>query len=361
MSTTTDSIHVRYHVQRQGFRSCLDLTVPYAGITAIFGPSGSGKTTLLRFIAGLENVNDAYLKVGSEIWHNRKTMMPAYQRPIAYVFQDARLFPHLTVQQNLEYGWKRTPVGQRNINFQDVIAMLELQPWLQKMPLQLSGGQAQKVALARAILCSPRLLLLDEPLASLDAEFKEEFLPQLHSIHTQCGLPMIYVSHAIDELITLADHLVLLKNGGIIANDTITQVLNDVHLPLSQLEDSCTLLRGTVQRHDTIYHLSHIQIDAGTLAVASLSKPLGAWVNVRIFARDVSISLTHNQQSSINNIFSATVRNIIPARNPSQMNVQLQLGDSLILSRITRKSCDGLKLELGKQVYAQIKTVSLMR
>lgn len=340
---------------------CLDvnLNLPAQGVTALFGRSGCGKTTLLRCLAGLQRAS-GYLRFGDIDWQRDQYFLPTHQRPLAYVFQDARLFPHLTVAENLRFGFSRTAASQRHITWDAAIQWLGLSQLLQHKPQQLSGGQQQRVAIARALLTSPQLLLLDEPLASLDLESKAEILPYLELLRSQLKIPMIYVTHAPDELARLADYLVLLEAGRVRASGTLQHLLTQPDLPLAHLDDAAAVLEAKLISHDPHYHLSHVHVQHGQLAVALSELALGSSVRVRILARDVSIAL-ETQRSSIQNVLAAKVLDIHPDRDPARVLVRLDLGGDVILSRITRRSADLLALHAGVLVYAQIKSAALIR
>ncbi|HIP53448.1 MAG TPA: molybdenum ABC transporter ATP-binding protein, partial [Chromatiales bacterium] len=207
------SIDIRFCIARGDFVLDVDTVFPGKGVTAIFGPSGCGKTTLLRAIAGLERDPNGYCQVGEHLWQKKAMFLPAHRRSLGYVFQEASLFPHLSVRRNLEYGFKRVPKNQRRVTLEEATALLGLGNLLARRPLGLSGGERQRVAIGRALLTSPRLLLMDEPLAALDQASKREILPYLERLHDELAMPLLYVSHAADEVARLADHLVLLDNG----------------------------------------------------------------------------------------------------------------------------------------------------
>jgi len=208
-------IQARFRIEHPGFALALDLHLPGRGVTALFGHSGSGKTSCLRCFAGLDRPRDGYLRVNGELWQDSASgqFLAPHQRPIGYVFQDANLFPHLSVRRNLAFGQQRIAAASRRVALEQALELLGIEHLLQRMPASLSGGERQRVAIARALLTSPRLLLMDEPLASLDLKRKQEVLPYLERLHQELEIPVLYVSHAPDEVARLADHLVLLENG----------------------------------------------------------------------------------------------------------------------------------------------------
>lgn len=353
------SIQVRLSLSRQNFHLEVDLAIPARGITALFGPSGCGKTTLLRAIAGLEPQAKGQLQVANTNWQDENSFLPPHRRPLGYVFQEASLFTHLSVQRNLEYGLKRLSATQRKVSLDTAIGLLGIGQLLDRRPPQLSGGERQRVAIARALAVSPELLLMDEPLAALDVQRKQEILPYLESLHARLNIPVIYVSHSPDEVARLADHLVLMENGGVTASGPISEMLTRVDLPLARGNDAEALIEAEVAAHDETYGLTYLDFPGGRFTVARKDLPTGTQVRLRVIARDVSITLEQQQGTSILNIFPATVDEIVPT-SASQVTVRLLAGGVPLLSRITRKSAALLELTPGKTVYAQAKSVALL-
>ncbi len=353
------SIEARFRIDRGGFVLDVDLTVPAQGITGVFGPSGCGKTTLLRAIAGLERHRDGFLKVGDTIWQEAGRFVPPHRRPVGYVFQEASLFTHLTVRRNLHYGFKRVPDAGRKISVDSAIELLGIGHLLERKPETLSGGERQRVAIARALAVSPGLLLMDEPLASLDQASKQEILPYLESLHSELEIPVIYVSHTLEEVARLADHLIELEAGRVVATGAIDEMLTRLDLPLAHGSDAAAIIEAVVAGHDEEYHLTHLDFGGGRLSVPRSALKVGDNVRVRIAAHDVSLTLEHQSSTSILNIFAATVDEII-AEGDAQVMVRLLAGDVPVLSRITRKSAAELDLKSGKAVYAQVKSVVLL-
>lgn len=353
------TIEARFRLDRKDFTLDLNLSVPARGITALFGPSGCGKTTLLRAIAGLEYCAGGYLKVGDMIWQDGDLFVPAHRRSLGYVFQEASLFAHLTVQRNLEYGIKRVPESERRVSLGKAIELLGIGHLLDRKPDRLSGGERQRVAIARAVAVSPGILLMDEPLAALDLTRKQEILPYLESLHSELDIPVIYVSHSPDEVARLADQLVLIEAGSILAAGAISDMLTRLDLPLSQGADAEALIPATVAGHEKAYGLTYLDFPGGQFTVAHKELPLGHCVRLRVLARDVSITLEHQSNTSILNIFPATIEEVVPASS-SQVTVRLNAGGVPMLSRVTRKSTALLDLRPGKAVYAQAKSVALL-
>ncbi len=352
-------IDVRFHLRRTDFSLDLDLSIPAQGITAVFGPSGCGKTTLLRLLAGLEHCRNGFLKVGNLTWQDGNRFVLPHRRPIAYVFQEASLFAHLSVQRNLEYGVKRVPATERKVSMQKAIELLGIGHLLKRKPDTLSGGERQRVAIARALAVSPRLLLMDEPLAALDAERKQEIMPYIESLHDELDIPVIYVSHSHDEVARLANHLVLMQDGKIKANGDVHEIFTRLDLPLAHASDAAAIIDAQVIEHDTNFHLTHLEFSGGQIAVPHKELPLGSHVRLQLAARDVSLTLEHQSGTSILNIFPATV-DAITHEGGAQVTVRLIAGGVALLSRITNKSAVELDLQPGKAVYAQVKSVALL-
>ncbi len=341
------------------FALAAEFAIPDRGLTALFGPSGCGKTTLLRAIAGLEPQAQGRLQVGDEIWQDKDFVLPTHRRNLGYVFQEASLFPHMTVRQNLEYGVKRIDQASLAISLQQAIDWLELEPLLPRRPDKLSGGERQRVAIARALVVNPRLLLMDEPLAALDLARKQELLPYIENLHKNLNIPIIYVSHAVDEVARLADHMLLMQQGRILDSGQVQHMFTRLDLPLSHGMDASAIIDARVEQVDEHYHLSYLEFAGGRITVGGDQLAPGEAVRVRLAARDVSLTLNRQPGTSILNIFPARV-DAISEESPAQVTVRLMEEGIPLLSRITRKSCHDLALEPGKQVYAQVKSVALL-
>jgi molybdate transport system ATP-binding protein len=357
---TAGTLEARFHATFGNFTLDVELRAPGRGVTAIVGPSGCGKSTLLRCIAGLERVANGYLHVNDEIWQQGRTFVPTHQRALGYVFQEASLFPHLDVRGNLDYGWRRTPRAQRHVDFDEVVQLLGIETLLTQRPDTLSGGQRQRVAIGRALLASPRLLLMDEPLASLDLDSRAEILPYLERLHDELDIPMLFISHAPAEVAQLADQLALMANGRILASGPINEMLTRSDLPASQQEEASAVLEGQIIDHDRDYQLMRIAVPGGQMSVALRDVPVGHRVRVRILARDVSIALQRPIDTSISNILPARIIDITEIGDGPQALVRLDLGGTVILSRITRRSVATLQLRPNLMVHAQVKSVALM-
>jgi molybdate transport system ATP-binding protein len=346
-------------MQQGSFSLDVEFTAPARGVTALFGPSGSGKTTLLRCIAGLERASGA-LRVNGATWQDDKTFVPVHQRPLGYVFQEASLFPHLSVRANLEYGYKRIAPAARKVQPEQVVEWLGLSHLAGRGdPAQLSGGERQRVAIGRALLVSPSLLLMDEPLSALDAASRQEIMPYLERLHHELDIPVLYVSHALDEVARLADHLVLLQQGRVAASGALGETLARLDLPTAHFDDAGAVIEAVVARHDEKYHLTQLDFPGGQLWVGRVDRPFGTRVRARVLARDVSIATQVPQGTSINNILNARIEEIRD-EGPDKVMVRMAVGDSqALLARITRRSRDHLGLVVGMYVCAQVKSVAL--
>jgi len=387
-------IEARFKLDYPGFSLDVDLALPSRGVTALFGHSGSGKTTLLRAIAGLERVPGGRLVCDGETWQEGDFFLPTHRRPIGYVFQEASLFPHLTVQGNLDYGSKRAThrpasadilspprsqnqlaapppgggqarvgLGRPDTDFarpDRIVDLLGIGHLLDRKPDRLSGGERQRVAIARALLTRPRLLLMDEPLAALDLARKEEILPYLEQLHEELQIPLLYVSHAPDEVARLADHLVVLDAGRALASGPLTETLARLDLPIRLGEDAGVVLDATVAAHDAQWHLARVDFPGGGLWVRDKGIPVGRHVRVRILARDVSLARERIEGSSIVNSLPATVTALGDDAHPALCLVRLDCGGVPLLARLTHRSAAALGLAPGLAVWAQIKAVALI-
>ncbi|MBD8893370.1 molybdenum ABC transporter ATP-binding protein [Roseibium litorale] len=378
----TGSIEARFRTSFQGgFSLDVDLDLPATGVTALFGHSGSGKTTTLRCIAGL-NRAEGTLRVDGETWQDARYFLPVHRRSLAYVFQEASLFPHLSVRQNLDYGARRIPAGERRIEFGQAVDWLGLSALLDRRPTNLSGGERQRVAVARALLTSPRLLLMDEPLSALDHQSKKEILPYLEYLRDALSIPILYVTHSPDEVARLADHLVVLEAGRVLADGPLTETLARLDLPIRQDEDAGVALEARVVERDARWHLMRVAFPGGSLWIRDHGEEIGRNVRMRVLARDVSLALERHEESSILNILPATVTGSVPTDHPAVVLTQIRLGapgsnlappanqnenpawilngTTPLISRLTARSSEALALAPGKQVWAHIKTAAVL-
>ncbi len=361
-SAPADGIRARFRLDYAGFVLDVDLQLPGRGVTALFGHSGSGKTTCLRCVAGLERASVAHLEVNGELWQDseRGLFVPTHRRALGYVFQEASLFPHLSVRRNLEYGLKRIDKATQRVSWERVIELLGIGHLLERMPGRLSGGERQRVGIARALLTSPRLLLMDEPLAALDLKRKHEILPYLERLHDELDIPVLYVSHSPDEVARLADHVVLLDQGRVVAQGPLQQTLARLDLPTALGEDAGVVIEARVADHDPAYHLTRLVFPGGAVLVARRPEAVGHKLRFRVHARDVSLALSRCEDSSITNVLAATVCELAEADTPAHVLVRLDAGGTPLLARITRRSSDHLGLAQGLQLWAQIKAVALL-
>lgn len=354
-------MEARFRLTHPGFTLEVDLKLPEKGVTALFGPSGSGKTTLLRCFAGLSRASGGRLVVAGQVWQDETQglFLPTHRRPLGLVFQEASLFPHLSVRKNLEYGMKRA--GNRGgEGFQACIDLLGIHPLLERGPGHLSGGERQRVAIARALLTRPRLLLMDEPLAALDLKRKGEILPYLERLHDELDIPVLYVSHAPDEVARLADHLVLMDDGKVVASGPLQETLSRADLPPAFADDPGVVLEARLVGQEAD-GLSRLAIPGGELLVSRVEALPGKILRCRIHARDVSLALTPPLQSSILNILPARVAAVAATDTPGHVLVQLELAAGLrLLARITERSRAALGIGPGLAVIAQVKSVALL-
>jgi len=351
------TIRARFKRRWGDFTLDVDFTAPAKGVTGVFGPSGSGKTSLLRCIAGLEHATGTF-SVGEDVWQDQTTFRPAHRRPVGYVFQEASLFAHLSVRGNLEYGLKRAQTKRPVVSFDQAVELLGLDRLLVRDPATLSGGERQRAAMARALLSGPELLLMDEPLASLDLASKQEIMPFLERLHRELDIPVFYVSHAPAEIARMADYLVMIEAGRITTAGAIEDVWARMDIPLMGEPGAESIITAQVVEHDDHYQLTSLEFSGGRLTVSRMKEMPGCEVRVIIPARDVSLALEKPASTSIQNILPAVVESVAGEGGAHSL-VVLQIGTSRIISRITRKSADGLGLKPGMNLYAQIKTVGI--
>jgi len=352
-------IEARFHTIRGDFEFDVLVRFPETGVTVLFGPSGSGKTTLLRAIAGLERHDGGFFALGDEVWQDDHVFLPAHRRRVGYVFQEANLFPHLTVRKNLTYGYDRVVPGERTVSLDEAITLLGLDTLLDQKPAKLSGGERQRVAIARALLVGPKLLLMDEPLASLDLARKLDIFPYFDRLKRELGIPILYVTHQHDELARLGDYLILMNAGAAVDSGPVMEMLASLELPLAHLPEAGSIIETVVSGHDESFGLTYLDFSGGRFSVPIRDLPTGSPARVQIAARDVSLAAAYHDDTSILNIFPAVVE-VIGSENPSQVTVQLRVGSASLLARVTRKSAEHLGLDKGKRVFAQIKSVALI-
>ncbi len=357
-------IDVRLKRAYAGFSLDVDLNLPGRGVTALYGHSGSGKTTCLRCIAGLERAEHGFIQINDEVWQDSDNgiFVPPHKRALGYVFQEASLFPHLSVLANLQFGLKRIARPQRRVDMAQATELLGIGHLLERHPQHLSGGERQRVGIARALLTSPKLLLMDEPLAALDSQRKREILPYLQRLHDELEIPLLYVSHAQDEVARLADHLVLLSEGKALASGPIGETLARLDLPMAMGDDAGVIIEGQVSAYDAQYQLLSLQLPATEMSIRVTHAPMdvGQTLRCKVHARDISLSLQNSEFSSILNRLPVTVVSEQSADNAAHVLIRLDAGGTPLVARITRYSRDQLGVHPGQSLWAQIKAVAVL-
>ncbi len=343
----------------------IDTRIPAKGVTAIYGHSGSGKTSLLRCIAGLEKAPNGSLAIHKDdwqaTWQDSNIFLPVHKRPIGYVFQEASLFAHLNAEKNLRYAIKRADKKVTQEFYQRVIAVMGINDILERYPNQLSGGERQRIAIARALLIQPRLLLMDEPLAALDHQRKQEILPYLEKLQQSFDIPILYVSHSMDEVARLADHIVVLDQGKVIAEGKLTDVFSRIDLPQRLEDESGVILTGKVVEKDSQWNLMRIAFADHSIWIPDSGETLEQTVRTRILAKDVSLSLTQHEDTSIVNRLPVKVVAINADTDNAMALVRLKMGGEFLVAKMTQKSVYHLNLSQGTIVWAQVKSVALVR
>lgn len=334
-------MQLTYNLQRDDFHLDIDVEIPETGVTGVFGPSGSGKTTLLRCIAGLEPTSDE---------------TPIHKRRLGYVFQQPQLFAHLDVEANIRYGMTRSPGN--TIDFDEVVSMLDVTTLLSRRPETLSGGEAQRVAIARAFCQSPRMVLMDEPLSAVDESRKDQLLPYLDRLRDEGGVPILYVSHNIDEICRLCDHLIVLDDGKVAAAGELNTLLTRTDVRQLGGANTGVVLDAKVDAYDSGFGLTTLRFESERLSVPG--EISGEHVRVRIAANDVSLVRHKPTETSVLNVFAAQVVDVEP-EDASTTLISVAIGDSLLLSRITKKSAHLLGIKPGDELYAQVKSVTIRR
>lgn len=371
--------HTRIQLQLAragGFRLDVDLHLPAQGITVLFGPSGSGKTTVLRCVAGLERADSARIDIAGECWQDRATgvFLPTWQRPLGYVFQEASLFDHLDVQANLHFGLRRagrlsraTPAGA-GLSLEAAIGLLGIGHLLSRRTHELSGGERQRVAIARALATQPRVLLLDEPLSSLDRSRQQDILPWLERLRDELHIPMLYVTHSADEMARLADTLVLMEHGRAVACGPSDQVMLRTELQALSGRDAGALLHGRIEERDAAWQLMRVKLPGGSLWMPDSGGAPGQAVRVRLLARDVGIATERPRHTSLQNLLACSVAEMSARQQDGQVLVRLVCDDdraeggsgAVLLARITARAAHALALAPGLRVWALVKAANLL-
>jgi len=346
------------------FKLDAHFSIPARGVTALFGPSGCGKTSILRCIAGLDRLQNGKLSVDGQIWQDQSKFLASYKRPIGYVFQEASLFPHLSVKENLLYGHKRNKTQKHLFSLDSIAELLGLSELLNRSPQRLSGGERQRVAIGRALMSCPEILLMDEPLAALDGVSKNEILPYLENLSSKLNIPIIYVSHDIHEVERLADHLVFIEKGIVTIAGPLIEILSNPDLPFAMAPEAAAVIEGTVAAYDDQYSLTTLSVEGAEMIIPGHVGQIGAKRRLRVMASDVGLcqgALPENL--SFQNVIEARVCDI---RRPGefQTTIFLELGENgggaQLLAHITKKSFEALNLKKGSKVTTLIKSIALL-
>ncbi len=353
-------LEARVALAQGSFRLDVAMQAPGAGVTAVVGPSGSGKSTLLRCLAGLEPHAQGRIQLGDELWLDTQNgvCVPPHRRGAAVVFQDAAPFSHLSVRANLEYGLRRCPASRRRISFDDATSALRLAPLLERRPPGLSGGERQRVAIARALLAGPRLLLLDEPLASLDPAARAEILELLRALFARTPMPVLYVTHARSEAVHLADHVVVLNDGRVRASGPLHQMLLRTDAPFGEPAEIGSVIDAEVIAIDERDGIAELRFAGGVLFVSGRLQ-IGERRRIEILARDVSLSLEAPSRTSILNVLPARVEAVYDAESLQPL-IRVDLSGTALLARVSRRSLRVLELREGVRVFVQVKAVAVI-
>lgn len=354
-------MEIDYKKSFPNFKLECKVEIPDQGITVLFGPSGSGKSTLLNCIAGLELADHARFKLNGQLVDDSRLgiRLAVHMRRIGYVFQDNCLFPHMSVRDNLLYGYRRKKPIKQVVHFETVVDSFSLQDLLSMYPSQLSGGQKQRVALGRALLCQPQLLILDEPMSALDNASKRDLYPFLEKIHSLLTIPVIYVSHNIREILRLGDHLVLMRDGSVIACGDLVELCVTQPI-LTEHEGISFILQGIVNAVDRDQHISSVDCDGVNVMVSGTLLEVDQDVRILVHAKDVSLSLSQSTDSSILNILPVTVDKVNSQCDGKHL-VECRLGNTRILSLISIRSLQKLEICQGLKLFAQFKATALVR
>ena len=353
------SLRLKFNLTRADFALNVDLQLPGRGVTALFGPSGCGKTTLLRCIAGLERASGS-LMVNEHLWQDATHFVPTHQRAIGYVFQEASLFPHLSVRGNLQYGMKRAS-SNGNAAIDPIIDLLGIRALLDRKPDGLSGGERQRVAIARALAVDPKLLLMDEPLAALDLKRKQEILPYLDRLQATLEIPILYVTHSPDEVVRLAHHLVVMDAGRVVASGELANTLSQLDLPVKLGQEAGVVIEAVVGSIESQWHLTRMDFDGGSVWIRDPGLALGAKARVRILASDISLAREQPGKSSIQNVLQGQIDAMRDDEHPGLVLVRVKVGETALLARMTKRAVSELALKPGDTVWTQVKSVALAR
>ena len=361
--TATNGLNIDIQATQGNFVLEAKFDLPAKGVSIIFGASGSGKTTLLRAIAGLD-ASTGTIQFNGDHWLHNTVSKPTAQRPLAYVFQEASLFPHMTVAQNLAFAEKyaiKKELSSRNLSRNQLIQLFDIEHTLTRMPNKLSGGERQRVAIVRALLRQPDILLMDEPLASLDDTRKRDILPYLERLKNELDLPIVYVTHSLNEAARLGDNIVAIDQGKVIAQGNMIDILSDPLFPEDIGREAGSIVEGGISSIDSQWQLANVHLSAANkLKIPAQNLRAGQMVRLWIQARDISLSLNETPDSSIINSLQSQVISINNDRNPALLIVRIQCGDHTLITRITRLSASQLNLKIGSQLYAHVKAAALI-
>lgn len=350
----SSSCHIK--LQREDFFMDAKFTIPEKGVLGIFGDSGSGKTTLLRCLAGLEKNVRGRIEVDSEVWLDEYKNLSSQQRNIAYVFQEGRLFPHMTVEKNLQYGASRSHAQNSGVDRDHLLDLLNIAHLLKRYPHQLSGGEKQRAAIGRALFKKPKMLLLDEPLVSLDKKRKQEILPYLEILHEELRVPMLYVSHDLDEMLRFCDYMLVMEKGKTVFSGNIRDALVLPESPLATIDNAAAVLEGTVSKQEKDFDISTVHTVNGNKFQVPGLMPIGKHVRLIIFASDVSVAKNKAVDSSILNIIEGEVSAVLDKKD-GRVLLQINCNQETLLSLISVKSFQLLQLATNKKIYVQVKAV----
>lgn len=359
MSAGDKTSRCNIRLQRADFNVDADFVIPEKGVLGIFGHSGSGKTTLLRCLAGLEKEVRGRIEVNGDVWLDEANTFSIQQRNIGYVFQEGRLFPHLSVAENLAYGTRRClacKAEDESMNREHLLELLNIGHLLKRNPFQLSGGEKQRVAIARALLKNPQMLLLDEPLASLDEKRKQEILPYLEKLHEELNIPMLYVSHNLDEMLRLCDHMLVMEQGQLVFNGSMHDALVSPESPLARVESAVAVLEGTVSKQEKTFDISTVHTTNGNRFQVPGLMAIGKRVRLIVFASDVSVTKQKASDTSILNIIEGRVSAVLDKKR-GRVLLQIDCNGDVLLSLISEKSFQTLQLSPGAEVFIQLKAV----
>ncbi len=357
------SVDIEIRHQLAEFPLDVNFSVQRNAVTALFGPSGAGKSSIINIVAGLLQADSAKISINGHVVEDAENHISVSPRlrNIGYVFQQPRLFPHLNVEKNLLFGWRRArhPVSRQEVD--KLITLLGIESLISRKPRSLSGGEKQRVALGRAILSNPELLLLDEPLAALDHKRRDEILPYIERLRQEQQIPILYVSHSIDEVTRIADHIHIINQGKLVASGLIEDIFSRIDLyPITGRFEAGAIIDGTLANHLPEHALSQVAFGNQLLTVPKIAGEPGESIRVRVRSRDIIISRIEPQEISANNVLNGEILDI-RANDGPYADLQLQCGGARLIARITRHSAERFDLGIGSQVFAVIKSVTIDR